>query len=102
MRLLDEAPCGEEKVCLGSKKKGRAKAKVPGPGKLELAKNKKVKGKNKTADGVGEVKLPIRPTRKSKKELNKRGRTKVKVRIIYTPDGFEPNAKSKRVKLIKR
>lgn len=87
-----------------SSRKGTAKltVKVPGPGELELAKNRKVKGKQKSADSEGTVKLPVKPRRKAKKQLNRNGKAKVSARVIYTPDGGPPNTQSKKVGLKKK
>ena len=39
---------------------------------------------------------------KKRTELNRSGKTKVKAKVTYTPDGGEPNTQTKRVRLIKR
>jgi len=87
-----------------NKKNGTAKLtiEVPGSGDLELLASNKLKATNKRAQAAGEVKLAIKPKRKAKKKLAKKGRAKVKAEVTYTPDGGEPNTKSKRIKLRKR
>jgi YVTN family beta-propeller protein len=96
-----------------NKKKGTAilPVKVPGPGSLKL-KGSKVKsqrpargagdGLAKTVKAAGTVKLKIVPKGKAKKKLNKAGKAKVKVKVTYTPTGGIANAKSKKIKLVKR
>jgi hypothetical protein len=84
-----------------NKKKGTAKlgVNVPGPGELDLAKTRRVKHRGKRAPAEGEVMLAIKPRRKAKRALGKQGRAWVGAEVTYTPDGGEPNTKSKRVKL---
>jgi hypothetical protein len=87
-----------------NRKRGTAKQTVivPGPGELDLAKTKKVKRASKRAEAAGKVKLRIKPTRKSKRKLNRKGKAKVNANVTYTPDGGDPNTKSKRLKLKRR
>jgi DNA-binding beta-propeller fold protein YncE len=87
-----------------NKKQGKAKlpVEVPGAGEVDLAKTKKVKAASRRADGAGEVILPIKPKGKAKKKLNRKGRAKVKANVTFTPDGGDPNTKSKRIRLKKR
>ena len=86
-----------------NKRRGTAKLTVnlPFAGDLQLAKNRKVKGKG-IDYAMGEVKLSIKPRRKTKQKLNEKGKAKVKAEVIYTPDVGDPNARTKPVKLIKR
>ena len=85
-------------------KKGSAKLtiKVAGPGELELAKTGSVKGQRKRAAQSGKAKLTVKAKRKAKKRLNKRGKTTVKAKVTYTPDGGASDTKSKTIKLVKR
>jgi hypothetical protein len=87
-----------------NKRKGTAKlaVNVPGPGELDLARTKKVKPQGKRAPAEGEVKLAVKPRRKSRRALRKKGKAKVGAEVTYTPDGGEPNTNSKRIKLIER
>jgi glucose/arabinose dehydrogenase len=87
-----------------NKKKGTAKltVKVPGPGELDLAKTRKVKADEEAVEEAGNEKLPIKPKGKAKKKLNNSGKAKVKAEVTYTPEGGEPNEKSKRIRLKKR
>jgi hypothetical protein len=87
-----------------NKKRGTAKltVKVPGPGELVLDKNAKVKGTQEGADAAGKQKLPIKPRRKAKQKLAAKGEAKVKAEVTYTPDGGEPNTRTRGVRLIKR
>lgn len=83
---------------------------VPGPGTLDLT-GKGVKAASAagavaatTVSGPGAVELLIRTKGKKKKQLNKKGKTKVNVSVAYTPSGDlpgDPNTQSRRVKLIK-
>ena len=85
-------------------KKGSAKLtiKVAGPGELELAKTGSVKGQRKRAAQSGKAKLTVKAKGKAKKRLNKRGKTTVKAKVTYTPDGGASDTKSKTIKLVKR
>jgi hypothetical protein len=87
-----------------NRKKGTAKlpVNVPDRGELDLAKTKKVKPQGKRAPEEGKVKLTIKPRRRSKRALRKKGKAKVRAEVTYTPDGGDPNTESKRIKLIKR
>jgi YVTN family beta-propeller protein len=96
-----------------NKKKGTAilPVKVPGPGSLKL-KGSEVKSQRaargaggslaKSVKAAGTVKLKIIPKGKAKKQLKKSGKAKVKVKVTYTPTGGIANAKTKKLKLIKR
>ena len=85
-------------------RKGSAKltVKVAGPGELELAKTGSVKGQRKRAAQSGKAKLTVKAKGKAKKRLNKRGKTTVKAKVTYTPDGGTSDTKSKTIKLVKR
>jgi len=87
-----------------NKKKGTAKltVNVPGAGELELAKSKKVKNDEERATAEGGVKLLVKPKGKARQKLGNNGKAKVKAEVTYTPDGGDPNTKSKRVKLARR
>ncbi len=90
-----------------NKQKGTAKLTIEiaeGPGELELTKTKKVKADAEAVEGEGatEEKLAIKPKGKARKKLRKKGKAKVKAVVTYTPDGGEPNTKSRKVKLKKR
>ena len=87
-----------------NQRKGTAKltVNVPGAGRLELEGTNKVKGREKRADSEGSVKLKVKPKGNAKRKLDDRGKAKVTARVTYTPDGGDPNTKSKRVKLKRR
>ncbi len=86
-----------------NKKKGTAKLTVnvpfPGVGALELAKSKKLKGDETRSAAEGSVKLKVRPKGKTKDKLAETGKAKVTAEVTYTPDGGDPNTKTKRIKL---
>jgi DNA-binding beta-propeller fold protein YncE len=94
-----------------NKRKGTAKLTVIvlGPGELVLA-GKKVKGDTEqveaTAAGASpnaiKAVLKVKAKGKGKRKLKRTGKAKVKADVTYTPDGGEPNTKSKRVKLKRR
>ena len=78
---------------------------VPGPGSLELA----GKGLKKATAQVAEVfvygpevKMSVKPKRKTKKTLNKKHKAKVKAKVTVTPNGGGPNTQSSGVMLVKR
>jgi hypothetical protein len=75
---------------------------VPGPGELDLAQSGKVKGQVLRPGAEGEVTLPIKPTRKTKGKLSKRGKVKVGAEIAFTPNGGASASLLKPVKLIQR
>ena len=85
-------------------KKGSAEltVKVAGPGELTLANTARVKGQRKRAAQSGKAKLTVKAKGKAKKRLNKRGKTTVKAKVTYTPDGGTSDTKSKTIKLVKR
>jgi DNA-binding beta-propeller fold protein YncE len=87
-----------------NKRKGTAKltVRLPAPGVLDLANSKEVKGNEKSAESSGSVRLPIKPKPKPERKLNQKGKTMVEVHVTYTPDGGQPNMKSKKLRLIKR
>ena len=90
-----------------NKRKGTAKLTVEivdGPGELDLAKTNKVKADDEAVAGEGATKdkLAIKPKGKARKKLNRKGKAKVKAKVTYTPEGGEPNTKSKKLKLKKR
>jgi DNA-binding beta-propeller fold protein YncE len=87
-----------------NKKRGTGKQTVivPGSGELELAKTKRLKPANKRAEAAGKVKLRIKPRRNAKRRLIRNGKAKLKANVTYTPDGGDPNTKSKKLKLKKR
>jgi hypothetical protein len=74
---------------------------VPGPGTLNLAGNG-LKPQSKQAPAAGTVKLKIKATGKKKAKLNKKGKTKVKPAVTYTPTGGSAKTKSTKVKLVKK
>jgi len=87
-----------------NKKKGTAKltVNVPGAGELELAQSKKVKHDDERAAAEAGVTLLVKPKGKARRKLGDNGKAKVKAEVTYTPDGGDPNTKSKRVKLARR
>lgn len=84
-----------------NKKKGTAKltVNVPNPGDVELAKTKKVKADEERAEAEGKVKLAVKPKGGSKQKLADTGEAKVKANVTFTPDGGDPNTKTKKIKL---
>ena len=87
-----------------NKKRGSAKltVNVPGPGELKLAPTGSVKGQHKLVAQSGKQKLSVKARGKAKKRLNKRGKTKVKAKVTFTPDGGTSDTKSKKIELVKR
>jgi hypothetical protein len=72
-----------------NKKNGTAKltVTVPGPGELELAQTRRVKADEELVEAAGKVKLAVKPRGQAKKELNEKGKAKVKAEVTYTPEG---------------
>jgi hypothetical protein len=87
-----------------NEKKGTAKltVKVPGPGTLKLARTENVKRARTFAEVKGKAKLPVKPRGKATQKLAANGKAKVNAEVTYTPDGGEPNAQTKRLRLVKR
>jgi hypothetical protein len=90
-----------------NKRRGTAKLTVEiveGPGELVLAKTRKVKAVDEAVadEGPTEDQLAIKPKGKARRQLNKKGKAKVKAEVTYTPDEGDPNTQSKKLKLKKR
>jgi hypothetical protein len=87
-----------------NKRKGTAKltVNVPGPGTVELAKTKRLKPGAKEAGAAGAVKLKLKSRGRTRAKLRQRGRAKVRAKVTFSPQGGEPNTRSKRVKLVRR
>ena len=62
---------------------------VPGAGTV-VARGPRVARVSRTVSGPGEVKLTLKPTRAAKRELARRGRVKVAVRITFKPRSGSP------------
>jgi hypothetical protein len=86
-----------------NKRKGTAKlpVEVPRPGTLELA-GKNLKPSSEEVATAGEVTLKIKAKGKKKQKLNRKGTTKVKPEVTYTPTGGVASTKSTTVKLVKK
>jgi hypothetical protein len=83
-------------------------AEVPGPGRLRLRGRGIVKrtrqdpGADTVTVGGHVLALLVKAKGKKRRQLNSRGKAKVKAKVTYSPDGGEPNTQSKRIKLKKR
>ncbi len=85
---------------------------VPGPGTLSLRGKGIVKQRaarivsrtqaDRAISAAGTVKLLIKAKGKAKRKLNREGKVKVKVRVTYTPTDGTANAKTPKVKLVKK
>ena len=86
------------------KDKGTAKltVEVPASGVIKLADTTKLKDAEVRAEAAGEVQLPIVPQGRAKRKLAHKGKAKVKVEFTYTPDGGDPEAQTRTLKLIER
>jgi hypothetical protein len=86
-----------------NKKKGTATLAVlvPGPGSLTLS-GKGLATQHARPHGVETVKLAVKAKGKAKKKLSRSGTAKVKLKVIFTPIGGDPNTKVRAVKLIRR
>ncbi len=71
---------------------------VPGPGALGLS-GEGAKAASKTAAGPGTVNLKVKPTARTNKRLEEKGKAKVTVAITFTPPGGDLNSESATVKL---
>jgi hypothetical protein len=71
---------------------------VPNPGDLKL-KGRKVKARGKTLVDNGKTRMKVVPRRKAKRQLRKRGKARVRVKLKFRPDGGTLGTKSARIKL---
>lgn len=87
-----------------NRKKGTAtiQVKVPGAGKVALLNSKTVAAQSKTAPRKTTVKLTIKAKGKAAKDLRKKGRTRLKIKVKFTPKGGTPLTKAKTVQLAKK
>ena len=74
---------------------------VPGAGRLELG-GRGIKRVTRELAEAGRTTLPVKPKGQVRRKLRRTGKARVTARVTYTPDGGEPDTKSKRIKLIKR
>jgi len=82
---------------------GSAKLSVafPGPGSAVLS-GPKVK-RFQTSDAfAGTLKLPVKPTKRTKKKLLRTGKQKVAVTVTFSPTGGTPSSQSAKIKLVIR
>jgi hypothetical protein len=73
-----------------NRKRGTAKliVQVSGPGTLRLAASRKVKGAVRKPKAAGKVKLALNPKRRTKVQLQKKGRVRVLAKVTFTtPQG---------------
>ena len=78
---------------------GRLSVTVPGPGQLVL-RGKGVQTGVKTATARGEVTLKVRPSSKTRQQLQETGRAKVTLKLTYTPTGGTARTVFTNVKLV--
>ena len=64
------------------------------------ARRKRIRRATRTSPGAGRVRIPIKPTRKSRKKLKRRGHLKVKAKFIYTATGGLPTTRTKAIRLV--
>ncbi|MQA74993.1 MAG: tandem-95 repeat protein [Solirubrobacterales bacterium] len=83
------------------RQRGTAKltVEVPGPGALRLDRTKKVRAQRKGVTAAGSVKLVVKRRTKARKRLRRRGKIRVRPRVIYTPLGGEARTRRVPVKL---
>lgn len=86
------------------RKRGTATVLVdaPGPGRLKLAATKSVKGATRNAKPGVAVKLPVRPKRRARRHLRRRGTVKVRARITLIPEYGERSTRTRRISLLRR
>jgi DNA-binding beta-propeller fold protein YncE len=86
-----------------NKRKGTAKltVEVPGPGTITIE-GKGLKAVARDAGAAAAVKLPVKAKGKAAKKLRRRGKLKALATVTFTPSGGIENAKTKRVKLVRR
>jgi Tol biopolymer transport system component len=86
------------------KRKGTARliARTPAAGRVELVRTAKVKRARASRDLPGRVRLPVKPTGKTKKKLARKGKAKVRAKLTYRPDAGANETLAKRIKLVKK
>lgn len=100
-------PCVRNLLRLGGLKRDRRRGtaklavKVPGPGNVRV-RGKRIKRAGVRPKAAGTVRLPIRPRRRTRRVLGREGEARVRIRTTYRPVGGAPNAKVRRVELVKR
>ncbi len=75
---------------------------APGPGRLRLAGTKRVRGVRRQAKPGVAVKLPVKPRRRARNWLRRRGAIKVSARVTFLPRYGDPSTQTRRLKLIRR
>ncbi len=86
------------KVKLASNGTAHISVVVPGAGKLSLS-GKKVKSKAAGAAAAGTVTVVVKPKPALAKQLKKRGKAKVSVKLAFTPTGGDTAVQSKSITL---
>ena len=77
---------------------GQLVVSVPGPGALVLT-GPGVKKTTAEAATAGRVRLLVRTVGKAKRRLDAKGRTTVKVKILFQPNGGDPASQSRTLSL---
>jgi len=87
-----------------NRKKGTAtlQVKVSMPGKIQLLGSRTTRASTKTAAGQGTVVLTIKAKGKAAKQLRKKGKVRLKVKVRFSPTDSTPKTLSKTVKLVKK
>jgi DNA-binding beta-propeller fold protein YncE len=106
-------PCPSNEFSFGKVKKNKRKGTasltvvVPGPGQLVLTgkglkRSQAGAARERASAAASSVKLLIKAKGKKGRKLGRTGRVKVRPKVTYTPTNGDPNAKSRRLKLVKR
>lgn len=82
---------------------GALTVKVPAAGTVVLVGSKQLRGARRKVGAAGTVKLPLRPKGKAKRQLARRGRARITVRVRFAPKGGgSHHTKTRKVTLVER
>ncbi len=80
----------------------RFRVKVPAAGLLSLERTAKVRPDQRRALGPGTVKLTVKPRKKARRRLHRRGQVKVRIEVRFAPDMGTPIVRHRHLKLKSR
>ena len=79
----------------------RLSVRVPAAGRLQLS-GRGIKRAARTVDDGGRTALPVKPNRRVKRKLRRRGKARVVAKVVYRTDDGVRHARHKRIKLVMR
>jgi DNA-binding beta-propeller fold protein YncE len=100
------SPCVRNLIGFGALERDRRRGtarlavSVPGPGSLVLE-GRQIKRLRARPEAAGMVRLPIRPTRETRRRLSREGTARAQLSVTFTPTNGGPNTTLKRIELRK-